>query len=165
MNTSEIMKNFVINGNDNDSGVIGKAFELGVRSYIMRRKVTKVKQQGKTDIRFTYEGKRFYCEIKSACGELDGTDKADFIIYCDNVDIDFPAETQAHIFTREQWAEFLTGYNGRGQFIRHDAKRGHDHIQSFYVSETIRPKASKPIARYIESVLFEIPTLDEFFQK
>lgn len=165
MNTVEIMVNYVANGKAEDSGLFGKAFETGIRSYIMRRKVTKVKQQGKTDIRFTYEGKRYYCEIKSACGELDGTDKADFIIYCPTVDVLFPAELQGYVFTNAQWQDFITGYTGRGQFIRHDAKKGHDHIQSFYVSETVRPKASKPIARYIESVLFDMPTVEDFFQK
>jgi hypothetical protein len=33
------------------------------------------------------------------------------------------------------------------------------------VSESKRPKASKAIARYIESVLFEMPTVEDFFNR
>ena len=148
-----------------DSGAFGKAFEIAVRSYIMGRNVKTVKAQGKTDIRFTFDGKRHTCEIKTACGEVDQCASNQYVIYCANVDIDFPAEQQGYVFTREQWIDFLDGYTGRGKFLRYDEKRGHSHIQSFYVSETVRPKASKPIARYIESVLFEMPTIEEFFQK
>lgn len=163
MNTINIMQGFVANGNNQDSGLEGKAFEVAIRSYIMNRNVKAVKGQGKTDIRFSLDGKRYTCEIKSACGELDGTDKAQFVIYCSNVDIDFPAELQGYVFTREQWQEFLSGYTGRGKFLRYDSKRGSYHIQSFYVSEAVRPKASKAIARYIEEVLFDMPTVEEFF--
>jgi hypothetical protein len=164
MNTSDIMLRYVFTHKANeDSGVDGKAFEVAIRSYIMGRNVKAVKGQGKTDIRFSLDGKRYTCEIKSACGELNGTESAQFVIYCPNVDIWFPAELQGYVFTREQWADFLNGYTGRGKFLRYDSKRGKYHIQSFYVSEEIRPKASKPIAAYIESVLFDMPTVEEFF--
>lgn len=166
INTTEIMREYLENKEKhNDSGAIGKAFEIAIRSYIMGRKAKAVKAQGKTDIRFTFDGSRHTCEIKTACGEIDQTASNQFVIYCPNVDIDFPAESQGYVFSREQWINFINGYDGRGAFIRYDSKRGHSHIQSFYVSETIRPKASKAIARYIESVLFELPTVDEFFEK
>ena len=163
VNTINIMRGIVAKGSDRDSGLEGKAFEIAVRSYIMGRGVKSVKQQGKTDIRFTYNGKRYNCEIKCACGELNGTEKAQYVIYCPTVDIDFPAELQGYVLTQEQWQAFLNGYTGRGQFIKYDSKRGKWHIQSFYVSETVRPTASKPIARYIEEVLFDMPTVEEFF--
>jgi hypothetical protein len=154
-----------INTNTKDSGRAGKAFEIGICTYITRRTRTKVKKQGKTDIRFTKDGKRYTCEIKSACGELDGTDKSQFIIYCPTVDTDTPAEEQGYVFTRDEWQAFINGYTGRGSFIRVDANRGHAHIQSFYVSETVRPKASKPIARYIAETMATMPTVEEFFNK
>ena len=147
-----------------DDGMLGKAFEIAVRSWIMGRMVKSVKSQGKTDIRFTLNGKRYTCEIKTACGSISTAESNQYIIYCPDVDINYPAEFQAYVFTREQWHEFVNGYTGRGQFTRIDNK-GERKIQSFYVSETKRPKASKPIARYIESVLYEMPTLWDVFEK
>ena len=144
-----------------DSGLVGKAFELGVRSYIMHRSVKNVKTANKTDIRFTYNGKRYNCEIKSACGELNGTEKAAYVIYCAEVDVNDYVEYQARVFTAEQWREFLEGYNGRGNFLKYDSKRGKYHIQSFR-SEG-RPTASVPMRNYIDEVLFELPDLEEFF--
>ena len=164
--TIEIMRDYIsTNGNLNDSGINGKAFEIATRSYIMNRTAARVKAQGKTDIRFTFDGSRHTCEIKTACGEIEQAEKNQFVIYCSNVDINEPAETQGYIFTREEWQAFINGYNGRGSFIRVDTKRGHSHIQSFYVSETVRPKASKPIARYIAESLANQPTVKEFFNK
>lgn len=163
MNTIEIMKGFCRIAKKNDSGAAGKAFELAVRSYITKREQKTVKKQGQIDIRFSFDGKRHTCEIKTACGEIETAESNQYIIYCPNVDIDFPAELQGYVFTREQWKAFINGYTGRGSFVRYDSKRGHSHIQSFYVSDTIRPKASKAIARYIEGVLFNMPTVADFF--
>lgn len=164
MDTISIMNKEYFARAESDSGRAGKAFEIAIRSYIMGRTCKTVKGQGKTDIRFTFDGKRHTCEIKTACGEIEQAAGNQFIIYCAEVDINFPAEQQGYVFTREQWVEFLNGYTGRGKFLRQDS-RGHTHIQSFYVSETVRPKASKPIAAYIESVLFEMPTVEEFFSE
>lgn len=163
MNTIEIMRKEFSARAENDSGRAGKAFEIAIRSYIMGRTVKSVKAQGKTDIRFTFDGGRHTCEIKTACGEIEQAASNQYVIYCADVDIDFPAEQQGYVFTREQWLAFLSGYTGRGKFLRQDS-RGHTHIQSFYVSETVRPKASKPIAAYIESVLYDMPTVEEFFE-
>lgn len=163
MNTIKIMKAYLNGKNEKDNGADGKAFEIAIRSYITGRAQKTVKKQGQTDIRFTFEGKRHTCEIKTACGEIETAESNQYIIYCANVDTDFPAELQGYVFTREQWKAFINGYTGRGSFVRYDSKRGHSHIQSFYVSDTIRPKASKAIARYIESVLFDMPTVADFF--
>lgn len=164
--TNTIMQEFVnARTNAQDSGIYGKAFEVAIRSYIMQRQAKAVKSQGKTDIRFTFEGSRHTCEIKTACGEVDQVASNQFVIYCPNVDINEPAEAQGYVFTREEWIEFVNGYTGRGSFLRYDSKRGHAHIQSFYVSESVRPKASKPIARYIAEVLEGLPTVEEFFGK
>lgn len=163
MDTIKIMKAYLNGKNEKDNGADGKAFEIAIRSYITGRAQKTVKKQGQTDIRFTFDGKRHTCEIKTACGEIETAESNQYIIYCANVDTDFPAELQGYVFTREQWKAFINGYTGRGSFVRYDSKRGHSHIQSFYVSDTVRPKASKAIARYIESVLFDMPTVQEFF--
>lgn len=163
--TITIMKEEVSKRSNEDFGINGKAFEIAIRSYIMDRRVKAVKAQGKTDIRFTFDGSRHTCEIKTACGDIAQAERNQFVIYCPNVDIDFPAEEQGYVFTREQWHDFVNGYTGRGQFTRLNKARGTLQIQSFYVSETIRPKASKAIARYIESVLFDMPTVEEFFSE
>ena len=164
MDTVKIMNMVHALAKKGDNGADGKAFEIAIRSYIIGREQKKVKEQGKTDIRFTDEnGNRHTCEIKTGCGEIETAENNQYVIYCPNVDIDFPAELQGYVFTREQWKAFINGYTGRGAFVRYDSKRGHCHIQSFYVSETVRPKASKAIARYIEGVLFNMPTVQEFF--
>lgn len=164
--TIEIMRDYLnTNTNTNDTGRNGKAFEVAIRSYIMNRTASRVKAQGKTDIRFTFDGSRHTCEIKTACGEIEQAIKNQFVIYCPNVDIDEPAEAQGFVLSREQWEAFVNGYTGRGSFVRIDTKRGHAHIQSFYVSEEIRPKASKPIARYIAETMATMPTVEEFFNK
>lgn len=165
--TIEIMHDYLTlrNHDLNDSGLFGKAFEIAIRSYIMQRTAKSVKAQGKTDIRFTFDGSRHTCEIKTACGEIEQAIKNQFVIYCANVDINTLAEAQGYVFTREEWEAFISNYGGRGSFIRVDTKRGHSHIQSFYVSESIRPKASKAIARYIAESLANQPTVEEFFNK
>lgn len=147
-----------------DDGLRGKAFEWSVRCFIAGKRLPmEVVKQGKADIRLTYQGKRLTAELKTACGEVEAADKAQLIIYCPYVEQDVPMEWQGKVFTREAWREFLNGYTGRGKFLRAD-NRGHLHIQSFYVSEAVRPKASKPIANYIDQVLFELPSVDEFLE-
>lgn len=168
--TAEIMLNYIMErmGNSDrataDDGMNGKAFEIATRSYIMRRMAKAVKAQGKTDIRFTNNGKRFTCEIKSACGEIETAANNQYVIYAPIVNISQPAERQGYVMTREQWNNFVNGYNGRGKFTRIDS-RGHVHIQSFYGNEFIRPKASKAIARYIWEYMETLPTVEEFFDK
>lgn len=159
------MHNELNNRPASDSGRVGKAFETAVRSYIARRTMHGVKPQGKIDIRATHEGLRVNCEIKTACGEVDLTTPYKYLVYCPYVDIDTPAEAQGYVFSREEWHTFVNGYTGRGQFLRVDKARGHLHIQSFYVSEEVRPKASKPIARYIAEVVSHQPTIEEFFKR
>lgn len=170
INTVTIMANYINGRMENsgramaDDGLTGKAFEVGTRSYIMGRLAKAVKAQGKTDIRFTNNGKRFTCEIKSACGEIETAVNNQYIIYAPIVNISQPAESQGYVMTRKQWADFVNGYNGRGKFTRIDS-RGHEHIQSFYGSETVRPKASKAIARYIWEYMATLPTVEEFFDR
>lgn len=165
-NTVSIMQEYLAKASTNNSGAIGSAFEIATRSYIMDRAVKSVKPQGKVDIRLTYtNGKRMTCEIKSACGEVETCEDAQLVIYAPIVDPNFPAESQGYVFTRDQWKAFLHGYQGRGKFLREDKARGHLHIQSFYGSETVRPKASKPIADYIWSVCYNQPTVDEVWER
>ena len=143
----------------NDSGRNGKAFEIAIRSYIMNRTAARVKAQGKTDIRFSFDGSRHTCEIKTACGDIGTADKSQFIIYCPEVRTDREPETQGYVFSREEWREFVNGYTGRGAFTRVD-KVGRKHIQSFRSAG--RPKASRPIAEYIWAVCESKPTAAEW---
>lgn len=159
--TTEIMGMELAKRSIKDSGAMGDAFELAIRYYLTGRRWAQVKRQGAPDITKTLNGEKYRIEIKSACGELDGSYTAPFVVYCMNVDPNFPAEHQSYVFTNAEWLAFLNGYPGRGKFIRHDNGRNKDHIQSFYCES--RPKASKPIAAYIESVLFDMPTVADFF--
>lgn len=170
MNTVDIMSEYVARKMENsdraiaDDGIWGKAYEIAIRSYIMGRLAKAVKSAGKTDIRFTADNKRFTCEIKTACGEIETAARNQYVIYNPYVVSTMRAECQGYVLTREQWVEFLNGYNGRGKFTRVD-KNGHEHIQSFYVSESVRPKASKAITRYIFAFMADKPTVEEFFNK
>ena len=160
--TTKIMNDEYVTRKTNDYGVNGDCFEIAIRSYLCQRRVHKVKREGAPDIVITRNGQKFHVEIKSACGTVDDTLNADYVIYCPDVDINYPAESQGYVFSKEQWHEFLTGYTGRGQFVRYNKARNVSQIQSFYVSDTVRPKASKPIANYIWETVYELPTLDEF---
>lgn len=150
--------------NPKDWGRYGKAYELAIREYLSGRAQKAVKSQGKVDTHFTFtlDGKRkaVTVEIKTVCGEIDCADCAQFIIYCPDVQPTEEAETQGFVFTREEWRDFINGYDGSGKFIREDSKRGKKHIQSFY-SES-RPKASKPIANYIWETCLDRPTVEEW---
>lgn len=164
MNTVKIMHEEISIRKATDSGAKGDAGEIAACSYIMGRRVHWVKKADKPDIRFSgKDGKRYTAEIKTACGELNDTYNKQFVFYCPDVDENSPIEGQMFVFTREEWLTFLNGYKGRGQLIRYDSKRGLTHIQSFYVSETVRPKASKPLGNYVFSAVLNQPTLEEFF--
>lgn len=160
--TVEIMEMELAIRKESDSGRYGDAYELAVRYYLTGRRWARVKRQGAPDITKVVDGKRVRIEIKTACGELDDTYTAPFIIYCPEVDANFPAEEQGYVFSNAEWIAFLNGYNGRGKFIR-TYPNGTDHINPFRTAS--RPKASKPIAEYIESVLFDMPTVSEFFSE
>ena len=152
-----------------DDGLTGKAAEVGIRSYMMRfRKIAKrVKAQGKVDIVSTkFSGKAENCEIKTACGKLRDTlkESCKWVIYCPDVDFTFGLEFQFYVFSHDEWVDFLEGYDGRGKFLRTDSK-GEIHIQSFYVSETKRPGASKPMADYIWNTCNMMPMLADFYEE
>lgn len=173
MNTNEFMAQYIAMRLENtetavlDDGLIGKAFEVAVRYYMTNRRNMRVKAQGKADIRSkVFGGKAETVEIKSACGELDDTltKACKWIIYCPDVDLSIPVEEQAYIFSKEEWIEFLENYNGRGSLTRRTSN-GKLHIQSFYVSETKRPKASKAIANYIIESCNNQPLLYEFYEE
>lgn len=158
--TTEIMSLELATRKDSDSGRYGDAYELAIRYYLTGRRWKTVKRQGASDITKTFNGEKYRIEIKTACGELNDSYDAPYVIYCADVDPNFPAEEQGYVFTNAEWNAFLNGYTGRGKFIR-TGSNGKDHIQSF--RSATRPKASKPIAEYIESILFDMPTVAEFF--
>lgn len=153
--------------NTTDSGRFGKAYELALREFFSGRTQKAVKSQGKVDatVTFTLDGKRkaVTVEIKTACGIIDTADKAQYIIYCPEIDTTTDASEQGGVFTRDEWNDFLNGYDGRGKLIKVDSQRGQAHIQSFYTES--RPKASKPIANYIWGRVCEQPTPAEWIEE
>ena len=147
-----------------DYGFSGKVGELLVRSFITGKKAKMVKAQGKIDLYKRINGKQYKIEIKTACGVISDIEKHnDLIIYCPHYDLSADAPDKFVVFTRQQWIDFINGYKGRGQFLTE--KQDGLHIQSFYVSETCRPTASKPIANYIQEYCDSLPTVREFFGK
>ena len=75
MKKMETVNNFKMT----DCGRYGKAGEMNVKIYLNgeRGNSRKVSAKGKTDVQ--YHG--YKIEIKSNCGELDGIEKNDFVIY------------------------------------------------------------------------------------
>lgn len=149
-----------------NDGDVGAACELAVKSYLFGKRVTKVQTRGKRDAYFTIaidgdSKRKVTLEIKTACGRIDDCASSQFIIYWAEPDADTDIEDSAVVFTKAEWKAFVSGYTGRGSFVRH-AKDG-DHIQSFRgLLSGARPKASKPIAEYIYSVCDTMPTLAEW---
>ena len=147
-----------------DSGLYGKAFEIEVRAYISGKGVYYVHTANRSDLRTKVFGATpEEVEIKIACGELNATLRkgCKWVIYCPDFDIRYPAKDQGHVMTREEWLDFLSNYNGKGKFLRLDKRTGEYHIQSFFVSEHKRPRASKPMTKYIYDYLDYVPTLAE----
>lgn len=172
LNTIEFMARYIAMRLENsetatiDDGLIGKAFEVAIRYYMTHRRNFKVKAQGKADIRSkVFGGKAETVEIKTACGELDDTlkDSCKWIIYCPDVDLNLEAEYQAYVFSKDEWIAFLENYNGRGSLTRRTSN-GKLHIQSFYVSDSKRPKASKAIANYIIETCNGQSLLADFYE-
>lgn len=158
---NDFMKHVIAN-----DGADGAAVELAVKSYLFGRTVTKVQSRGKKDAYFTVmldgdSKRKVTIEIKTACGRIDDCAASQFIVYWAEPDAFADVEFSAVVFTKEEWKDFVSGYTGRGSFVRHAADG--DHIQSFRgLLSGARPKASKPIAEYIYSVCENQPTLAEW---
>lgn len=142
--------------NGKHDGLMGDVWEAAIRYHFNHQLQTVIKP-GEYDIKSKRYGR---LEVKQACTEVP-TGDFDSIIYCPMVDLNQPAESQAYIFTREEWEEMLKGYDGRGELLRWDSNRSKANIQSFYGSDTVRPKASKPIRRYLDRCCGNQPTLEE----
>lgn len=156
-----------------DDGIIGKVFEIVLREYIQpfsRRNNERVTPQKSTycDMRIGNAGK---VEIKSACGEIgEGTEfsdilpRADYVIYCPEVDPNIALENQAFVFTREQFIDMLKNYPGSGSAVRFGKSSTNGAakiaIQSFY-AET-RKGASKKMANHLWDCCFDKPTVAEW---
>lgn len=147
---------FISEASYNDSGRFGKAAEIAVASHFARRLEWSVKSVKSFDLRSKHFGK---VEIKTCLGTLNDTEKADTVFYAPIIDLNYPLADQFYIFTKEEWHDFLNGYNGRGQFVVENPHTNDKRIQSFYVSEEVRPKASKAIRRYIDEFTSTLPTL------
>lgn len=90
---------------EKDSGRFGKAFEINVKHYLNgnRGNSDKVSAKGKTDVK--YHG--YKLEIKSNCGELDGIEKNDYIIYSMDNEHDFMTPEQAVVIPADTFREML----------------------------------------------------------
>lgn len=150
-----------------NSGAVGSACELALRSYSAGHIVKNVKPAGKFDAYVSYkaDGKRksVRVEIKTACGRIDHAVDSDFVAYWPEPVDDMDAEDGFVVFSRSEWVEFVNGYTGRGSFVR-TASDG-QHIQSFRgLLSGARPKASLPIANYIYDVCDSKPTFAEWLE-
>lgn len=155
--------------NANDTGATGKIAEEVIRQWLRRNAVcvsvvNGISPQGKIDGTISRKTgvsrRRASYEIKTACGELNNIDHAQYIFYCVEVIPGANLSELFHVFTREQFHEMLSGYPGRGQLLKINNQRGTVHIQSFRSAG--RPKASAPIRAYLDSVCATMPTLEEW---
>lgn len=149
-----------------NSGAVGSAVELAVKSYLFGKTVKTVQSKGKTDAYFTVfigdSKRKVTVEVKTACGRIDHCSKSQYIVYWPEPMEDASVEHSAVVFSREQWEAFVNGYTGRGKFVN-VRKDGEAHIQSFRgLLSGVRPAASVPIAEYIYSVCDTMPTLAEW---
>lgn len=151
-----------------NSGAVGSACELALRSYSAGRIVTNVKPCGKFDAIVTFKaenGKRHKVtvEIKTACGRIDHCSNSQYIAYWAEPSDDMEVENGFVVFSREQWLDFINGYTGRGKLTV--VRNGETHIQSFRgIMTGVRPKASLPIANYIYDVCDAMPTFAEWLE-
>lgn len=102
------MKNYEITieqFKETDCGRYGKAFEINVKHFLNgnRGNSDKVSAKGKTDVK--YHG--FKLEIKSNCGELDGIEKNDYIIYSMDNERDYITPEQAIVIPADTFKEML----------------------------------------------------------
>ncbi|MBO7604917.1 MAG: hypothetical protein J6S61_00425 [Elusimicrobiaceae bacterium] len=150
---------------NDESGKEGKAFELTIRSLLAGRLMTTLVINGLWDLtskmiqRYYNLPKLPKVEVKHACCQL--PKPVDYVVYTPVLYSDESLLSQSYVFTWEEWQAMLNGYEGRGQLTKFNASRNCYNIQSFYGSETIRPKASKPIANYLWSCCLEKITLAE----
>jgi hypothetical protein len=162
----------VKNYHELDDGKIGKCWELAVREYVQPRSG----RTGKVSHNYTWyadmkkratDGSYWKFEIKSACGELDNIDKADFIIYCPEVDLNILPEKQGFVIPVNDFLQLMegVGYSGKGQVTRLKSTRTGKIVKSFQsFFSNGRPKASKKLADYIWDFCYNYPVVEEFFQ-
>lgn len=147
----------------NHAGYMGDLWEFGCSFYLNDGAI--IRKAIRSAFSDTKVG-NYRFEIKSACGELPEGNKWHYVIYTAEVDLDADPLEVGAVFNREEWDEFLGGYPGRGAFLveRWDSKHlfRKSHIQSFRSAG--RPKASKPIREYIDTVCESMMTLGEFLE-
>ena len=138
-----------------EDGKVGKSFEVTLKSLVYNRLVKSININGHHDMTSKLFKEYFSLdymptvEIKTACGQM--PNENDFIVYCPLVNPNENILKQASVFSWEDWQDMFTSYNGRGQMTKFNASRNTTNIQSFYGSETVHPKSSKPIRAHIDS--------------
>lgn len=151
--------------NEQDRGRVGRVAEMVIRQWLRRNStvsshVGKIAAQGRTDVTVTRGKNRARLEIKTACGEIGDIGRSQYVAYCSEVFSGSDLSTAFHVFTVAQFREMLASYPGRGQLTKINSQRGTVNIQSFYSAG--RPKASKPIREYLDSVCESMPTLKQW---
>ena len=183
MNTLQIYHDFLVKKKVTDDGAKGKAFEVAIRKFIQPTS----KREGVThanasygDMRLKLDGSWVKVEIKTACGELATIEcddesaitfsailpKADYVIYCPEINDNIPMEQQGFVFTRDEFLEMIASYSGRGAILRtKPASRDAGFrisFQSFRADS--RPKASAPIANHIWDCCYNQPTVADWVE-
>lgn len=161
-----------------DCGAIGKAYEIAIRAFIQ----PKSKRNGVTksnrwygDLLLRRNGETIRIEIKTGCGELATVEsdifeiaellqKADIVIYCPEVHLDWKPEQQGFVFTRDEFLDMLSNYDGNGALLRVKPATNGGYRVSFqsFLSDG-RPKASAKIANYIWECCYNQPTVEDFY--
>lgn len=139
---------------ETDCGKFGKAFEINVKHYLNgnRGNSDTVSAKGKTDC--THKGNKF--EIKSNCGELDGIEKNDYIIYTMDNKNDFDKPQNAKVIPPK---DFLSLLNNLGLVRTKKSTNG-------YMKTTIQSYAnSKKKYNGLAEALSGYPTLEQVFAR
>lgn len=141
--------------NANDSGIFGKAFEIGVKSFLNLNKGNSkhVSAKGKHDV--TFHGMTL--EIKSNCGEInDNIDTNNYIVYTMDNRHDCYQPYNARVLTIEQ---FKALFYGLGLVRTKTSTSGavRTTIQSYKNSK----KKSLALARALE----QFETLEQFMSE
>lgn len=166
----------------NDDGLNGKLLEMTLKIFKASGNKTSwtVTPSNRSYGDTTYSNKRLgisraRLEIKSACGELGEGNiidltrilpRADYVVYCPEIDERLPLESQSFVFTRAEFLEIITSYKGKGQVIRTKRSTKGKWLLSFqsFFSEG-RPTSSKKLANHIWDCCYAKPTFQEWLQR
>mgnify|MGYP001161896463 CR=1 FL=1 len=157
--------------NAKDLGKVGKNFELEVRSALLpNSNIIDVQKAGFCDIRFKYQGKTYFAEVKSESGEIatfTGSDASmdkrlitlqhllqyqprEWIIYS----IDGTLE-KAKLISTKEFFQILLDYNGRrnSMFNWIDGQAKRDKNGKGRLGLSVNPKCAKDRREYLANAI------------